>query len=132
MNAQEKLERIEELLEERARVNTELLAILEPERTEFDEEPERATAPSAKRKARKCGQCGKPGHIARHCIGVGLKPAASVEVSGQPLTEDEFDEVKHLQKIGDLSSRDFAEERGVSLAEVNKAIQARSFKDYIG
>jgi hypothetical protein len=128
MNAHEKLERIEELLEERARINADLIALLEPEASEAEHD-EPAPTPG-KRKPRKCGQCGKPGHIARHCTGIGARAAAPIEVSGQPLAEDEFDEMKHLQKIGDLSSRDFAEDRGVSLAEVNRAIGCRNFEEY--
>jgi hypothetical protein len=38
--------------------------------------------------------------------------------------------MKYLQKIGDLSSKNFAEDRGVSLVEVNKAIRARNFREY--
>ncbi|CCD89877.1 protein of unknown function [Bradyrhizobium sp. ORS 285] len=48
----------------------------------------------------------------------------------KPLTEDQFDELKHLQEIGDLSSRAFAQQNGLALSEVNKAITSRSYREY--
>jgi hypothetical protein len=53
-------------------------------------------------------------------------PAAS-----PTLTADEFDELKYLQQIGDLSSKQFAETKRVPLAQVNRAIASASYEDYL-
>jgi hypothetical protein len=143
MNAEQKLAAIEELLEERARINAELIAILEPEPTEVVEEetPVLITPKPGKQKQRKvraCSGCGKPGHSVTTCEKTKMSDqkirdtfgSSDDDVSGQPLGEDDFNDLKYLQKIGDLSSKSFAEDRGVSLTEVNKAIRARNFREY--
>lgn len=125
MNAHEKLERLEELLEERNRINAELIAMLEP----ASEEKEEVEPVPGKRKQRKCSQCGKPGHIARKCLRAAAAPAPLKDKPDQ-LTEEQFDEMKELQKSGDLSTRVFAAEHGLAITEVNRAIPFARYEDY--
>jgi hypothetical protein len=85
----------------------------------------------AKKKGTKvCENCGKPGHIAKTCKFEPAGAAARTFGDKQLMTEDQFDELKHLQSIGDLSSKEFADDRGIAIAEVNRAIAARNFEAY--
>ncbi len=92
----------------------------------------RAAKTTKEKKGKKrsaCSKCGTPGHNAKTCPSV--RDAAPIpRAETRRLTEDQFDELKHLQETGDLSSRQFAQERGLPLAEVNRAITARSYEEY--
>jgi hypothetical protein len=80
---------------------------------------------------RVCKVCGKPGHMAKTCpTARGAAPIPRTEPKSRRLTEDQFDQLKHLQAIGDLSSHEFAAESGTALSEVNRAITSRSYEEY--
>src|SRR5277367_4663850 len=78
--------------------------------------------------AKVCKKCGKPGHMAKTCTA----PTAATPTFGDKalLTEDQFDELKHIQSIGELISKDFAFERDLALSEVNRAITSRNYEAY--
>jgi len=88
----------------------------------------RAPKPTPKKGAKVCKKCGKPGHMAKTCT----TPTAATPTFGDKalLTEDQFDELKHLQSIGDLISKDFAFDRDLALSEVNRAIMSRNYEAY--
>ena len=94
----------------------------------------RAAKTTKEKKGKKrsaCSKCGTPGHNAKTCPSArGAAPIPRADTETQRLTEDQFDELKHLQETGDLSSRQFSQERGLPLAEVNRAITARSYEEY--
>src|SRR5690242_20297640 len=79
---------------------------------------------------RKCGQCGRPGHTARTCQQKQTSAPRQADPSRELLTEDQFDDIKHLKSTGELSSLEYARENGVSLAEVNKAVMSRNYDEY--
>jgi hypothetical protein len=106
---------------------------IEP-KTESEPEPEpvpvaRSSNAPAKKK-NKCGLCGKRGHTARRCDAQ-VSGKADEADRGTLLTEDQFDDLKQLQKLGDLSSsKDFADNHGLPIAQVNRAINSRTFDEY--
>lgn len=54
-----------------------------------------------------------------------------VEANATRLTEDQFDEVKHLQQTGELSSLTYSIENEVPIAEVNRAVTSRNYREYV-
>ena len=87
-----------------------------------------ASAPTAKKGKRKCGNCGKPGHTARTC---GDKEATALVAKRDPLTEEMFDQVKQLKEEGNMISSELALELAVPIREVNIAIFLLTYEDYL-
>jgi hypothetical protein len=138
MTLNEKIERVRELLAQRDEVERDLTQLLGGGLPDAPAAPVRAPkAKAAKPKAVKthqgkrtvtCKKCGKTGHIAKTCTG----PSAAAPTFGDKahLTEDQFDELKHIQSIGELISKDFAFEKDLALSEVNRAITSRNYEVY--
>ena len=108
-----------------------------PEPEKEVDEPVTIQSPKTKGKKgkNKCSICGVRGHTSRSCKASSQKESASPSKqesapNAEPMTEDQFDFLKHLQKIGDLSSKDFAANEGLALSEVNRAITCRNYHEY--
>jgi hypothetical protein len=139
MTLNEKIERVRELLAQRDDVERELTELLGGGLPDTPAAPVKAPkAKAAKSKDAKthqgkrtvtCKKCGKTGHIAKTCTA----PATAAPTFGDKhlLDEDQFDALKHLQSIGELISKDFAQEHGLLLAQVNRAIACRNFEEYL-
>lgn len=96
-----------------------------------------AALPDTSRKQNSCGNCGLPGHSRRTCPGKSpedtKEPAPyKGDTKGEVLTEEQFDQVMDA-KENDLrfSSLQFANELGVDMREVNRAIITRKWDAYL-
>lgn len=113
-------------------------SVAAPDEIEEEEEP---AAPRRKgAKIRKCSKCDKPGHTARTCEErqrLGLTPfrqdsgADPARPMHEILNEDQFDAIRHEVEFGQMNSREYAEENGFALREVNFAIQSRDYESYL-
>jgi len=135
MTLNEKIERMRELLAKHDDIERELGELLgggdgtPAAPTKTTKSPKQNTSKTPpKRNAKVCKKCGKPGHMAKTCTA----PTAATPTFGDKalLTEDQFDELKHIQSIGELISKDFAFERDLALSEVNRAITSRNYEAY--
>ena len=121
------------LLTQRDEIDTQLALLIgdEPQPQPSEKRTKRAPRqpkPVTKKGAKVCKKCGKPGHMAKTCT---TSTVATPTFGDKALlTEDQFDELKHLQSIGDLISKDFAFDRDLALSEVNRAIMSRNYEAY--
>lgn len=138
---EEKIVRVNALLSERNRIDTELAEIFgEPVSAIQAGEPrqkrkytKRVDIENMKKpeRERKCGQCGKPGHMRKTCPGSpGFEERQNQESVSVALNKNDFDVVRERAQA-EVSRGDIAEEVGCDLREVNLAIIATSFLDYI-
>jgi hypothetical protein len=133
MTLDDRIASIRTLLKERDDIDARLAQLIgdEPQSIPSEKPAERApraAKPAHKKGAKVCKKCGKPGHMAKTCT----TPTAAAPTFGDKahLTEDQFDELKHIQSIGELISKDFALDRDLALSEVNRAITSRNFEAY--
>lgn len=78
---------------------------------------------------RRCGQCGGKGHTARTCGKAAGSEERRPEHIEDPLTEDQYDEVRARKNAGD-SSYEVAEALGFSQKHVNIAFSASTYERY--
>lgn len=134
MQLEEKIAEIRGLIAQRDEIDAQLSDLLTagPKPLTVLDKPRKQGAPGRKKGARTCKECGKPGHIAKTCpVNRGAAPVSRFNQSVARLTEDQFDELKQLQLIGELSSLEFSVEHSIDLGEVNRAITSRTFNDYM-
>lgn len=141
LNINIKIERVRELLAQRDQVERELTELLggdvlaapapRAKKPKAKAIQSKAAKPQNGKRTVTCKKCGKQGHQAKTCNAAA--PAVVMPTFGDKhlLTEDQFDELKHLQSIGDLISKDFAAHHDVPVAQVNRAIACRNFEEYV-
>lgn len=83
MTAEEKLEKVEELIAKRDEITQELLELMGAE-TEEDDEAEEEEPTTHANRLRKCSGCGKPGHTKSKCPGSSAKQPTSDNKKRQP------------------------------------------------
>lgn len=98
-----------------------------------EEEPVRRKGrPRGKRGGKRppCDYCGSVGPRHRKtCIKNG--PAPEMPSKSEPLTEEQFDRIKEAVADGSMVSSELAAEMDVKLREVNLAIFADTYEDYL-
>jgi hypothetical protein len=131
MTLEDEIVRVRELLIQRDEIDTELEGLIGGDVQPAGRQPKESVEEIGKKKGNKCGKCGKRGHNAKTC------PTAHTNTVQPPafgdktkLDEDQFDDLKHRQSIGDLISKDFAADNSLALSEVNRAIASRNFEEY--
>jgi hypothetical protein len=82
---------------------------------------------TGEKKARLCGNCGKPGHIARKCPNMPDAAAEKVE----PMSEEAFDDMRALIASGDFSGVTFADKHKLTNTQINYAVHAETYEEYL-
>ena len=128
---EDKLERIRALVTEREEIDAELQSLLGGG-SHVARVSSKPGAMIMKVKGQRiCSVCHRPGHNAKTCTSGTDTPVATHSPSlADCLSEDQFDEIKHLQRSGELISREYADENGLPLREVNTAIASRNYDEY--
>jgi hypothetical protein len=131
MTFEDNIARVRELLAQRDEIDTELEGLIGAGATPAKSPATRPEQKTGKKKGTKvCKNCGRPGHLAKTCKAVPAPAATTTFGDKQLMTEDQFDDLKHLQSVGDLISKEFAAENSLPLSEVNRAIGTRNYELY--
>lgn len=81
------------------------------------------------KRTRTCGNCRKPGHIARHCPKLnGMKDEGQEET--EAISRSQYGDIKTAKGHG-MSSREISKEMDLPLKEVNAAYRSSDYENYI-